>query len=43
MPETEVAVRSKEEFALAELDWLRAAGARFDIVLTDAGCGVSAV
>jgi SRSO17 transposase len=42
VPEAEVAARSKGEIALAELDRLRAAGARFGIVLADAGYGASA-
>src|SRR5215218_1075511 len=37
VPEAEVVPRSKGEIALAELDRLRAAGARFGIVLADAG------
>src|ERR687894_50667 len=42
VPEAEVVARSKGEIALAELDRLRAAGARFGIVLADAGYGASA-
>jgi SRSO17 transposase len=42
VPEAEVAARSKGEIALAELDRLRAAGARFGIVLADAGYGAGA-
>ena len=42
VPEAEVVARSKGGIALAELDRLRAAGARFGIVLADAGYGASA-
>jgi SRSO17 transposase len=42
VPETEVVARSKGEIALAELDRVRAAGARFGLVLADAGYGASA-
>jgi SRSO17 transposase len=42
VPEAEAVERSKGEIALAELDRLRAAGARFGIVLADAGDGASA-
>ena len=42
VPEAEVLARSKGEIALAELDRLRAAGARFGVVLADAGYGASA-
>jgi SRSO17 transposase len=42
VPEAESVERSKGEIALAELDRLRAAGARFGIVLADAGYGASA-
>jgi SRSO17 transposase len=42
VPGAEVAARSKGEIALAELDRLRAAGARFGTVLADAGYGASA-
>ena len=38
----EGASRSKGQIALAELDRVRAAGARFGCVLADAGCGTSA-
>ena len=41
VPETEMAPRSKGEIALAELDRLRATGARFGTVLADAGYGAS--
>ena len=37
VPEAEVVARSKGEIALAELDRLRATGARFGVVLADAG------
>ena len=42
VPEAEGASRSKGEIALAELDRVRAAGARFGTVLADAGYGASA-
>jgi SRSO17 transposase len=42
VPGAEGVARSKGEIALAELDRLRAAGARFGIVLADAGYGISA-
>ncbi|CAA9252757.1 MAG: Transposase [uncultured Acetobacteraceae bacterium] len=42
VPEAEVVARSKGEIALAELDRLIAAGARFGTVLADAGYGASA-
>src|ERR671913_508183 len=42
VPEAEVAPRSKGEIALAELDRVLAAGARFGVVLADAGYGMSA-
>jgi len=42
VPEVEVVARSKGEIALAELDRLIAAGARFGVVLADAGYGASA-
>src|SRR3712207_1888285 len=42
IPEAEVVARSKGKIALAELDRLRAAGARFGLVLADAGYGASA-
>src|SRR5687768_4178604 len=42
VPAVEVLARSKGEIALAELDRLRAAGARFGIVSADAGYGASA-
>ena len=42
VPEAEVVARGKGEIALAELDRLRAAGARFGTVLADAGYGASA-
>ena len=42
VPGAEVVARSKGEIALAELDRLRAAGARFGVVLADAGYGASA-
>jgi SRSO17 transposase len=42
VPEAEVVARSKGEIALSELDRLRAAGARFGVVLADAGYGASA-
>ena len=42
VPEAEVAARAKGEVALAELDRVRAAGARFGCVLADAGYGTSA-
>jgi SRSO17 transposase len=42
VPEAEVVARGKGEIALAELDRLRAVGARFGIVLADAGDGASA-
>jgi SRSO17 transposase len=42
VPEAEVVARSKGAIALAELDRLIAAGARFGIVLADAGYGASA-
>jgi SRSO17 transposase len=42
VPEAEVAARAKGEIALAELDRLIAAGARFGAVLGDAGYGASA-
>ncbi len=42
VPEAELAARSKGEIALAELDRVRAAGARFGTVLADAGYGTSA-
>ncbi len=42
VPAAEMAPRSKGEIALAELDRLRAAGARFGTVLADAGYGASA-
>jgi SRSO17 transposase len=42
VPEAEVVARSKGEIALAELDRLRAAGARFGTVLAEAGYGASA-
>jgi SRSO17 transposase len=41
-PEAEVVARSKGEIALAELDRVLAAGARFGVVLADAGYGASA-
>lgn len=43
VPEAEVVARAKGEIALAELDRVRAAGARFGCVLADAGYGTSAV
>src|ERR687885_1550467 len=42
VPEAAVAARSKGEIALAELDRVLAAGARFGVVLADAGYGTSA-
>lgn len=42
VPEAEVIGRSKGEIAMAELDRVRAAGARFGTVLADAGYGASA-
>ncbi|MDQ2803122.1 MAG: IS701 family transposase, partial [Pseudomonadota bacterium] len=42
VPETEGTSRSKGEIALAELDRVKAAGARFGTVLADAGYGASA-
>ena len=42
VPEAEMVARSKGEIALAELDRVRAAGARFGTVLADAGYGASA-
>ncbi len=42
VPDAEVVARSKGEIALAELDRVRAAGARFGTVLADAGYGTSA-
>ena len=42
VPGAEVAARSKGEIALAELDRVLAAGARFGTVLADAGYGASA-
>ena len=42
VPAAEMVARSKGEIALAELDRVRAAGARFDTVLADAGYGTSA-
>jgi SRSO17 transposase len=42
VPEDEVVPRSKGEIALAELDRLLAAGARFGVTLADAGYGASA-
>ena len=43
VPADEVAARTKEEIALAELDRVSAAGARFGTVLADASYGASAV
>jgi len=42
VPTAEMVARSKGEIALAELDRVRAAGARFGMVLADAGYGTSA-
>ena len=42
MPEAEIVAQAKGEIALAELDRVRAAGARFGCVLADAGYGASA-
>ena len=42
VPEDLAAYRTKPEIALAEIDRVRAAGARFGCVLTDAGYGLSA-
>ncbi|GAA0602556.1 hypothetical protein GCM10009416_45450 [Craurococcus roseus] len=42
VPGAAMAPTSKGEIALAEVDRLRAAGARFGTVLADAGCGASA-
>jgi SRSO17 transposase len=42
VPEAEVVARSKGAIALAELDRVRASGARFGCVLADAGYGASA-
>lgn len=42
VPEAEVVARSKGEIALAEIDRVLAAGARFGVVLADAGYGASA-
>lgn len=42
VPESEIVPRGKGEIALAELDRLRAAGARFGLVLADAGHGAGA-
>ena len=42
VPEAEMVPKSKGEIALAELDRLRVAGARFGTVLADAGYGASA-
>ena len=43
VPADEVTAKTKGEIALAELDRVRAAGARFGTVLADAGYGASAV
>ena len=43
MPAAEMVARNKGEIALAKLDRVRAAGARFGTVLADAGYGTSAV
>jgi len=42
VPPAEVRAHAKGEIALAELDRVRAAGARFGYVLADAGYGISA-
>lgn len=42
IPEAAIIARSKGEIALAEIDRVRAASVRFDIVLADAGYGASA-
>jgi SRSO17 transposase len=42
VPDGHRAYRTKPEIALAEIDWVRAAGVRFGCVLADAGYGLSA-